>query len=456
MKLIPARHALAFLAVATPAVAENVAFNLSASASQGESSGGSQSPAAGRMLDLHDLQQLAANHNPTLLQARLHVKAERARARQAGLWPNPSVGVISEPLPFAGVKGEFTGFTIQQQIVTGGKLSLSRQKYHARAATAGHLLEMQQVRVRTEVRIEYYSVLAKAEQLEVYKALLRNAEDRNATVVELVNLGQADSGELNESNARLELSKLDYQMARNQYRATVRELGAVVGVDLSDTEVIGELEGELRIIEFEEAMNRILGESPQLAAARSEVETNKLEVRRERREPYPTITIAMGIGRSHAEAPWAGAPSAYRFEAATQIPLFDRNHGTVDQAKEELRRQENEVRRLELALRRELAHHYTTYLSALQHVRGYSAVVLPEYRTAYQKRLDAYREGRDDWLHVLDTQVKYYHERLDYYDHLKRWREEEALIDGMLLGDGLESPEGAIPSGHADATAKPR
>lgn len=456
MKLRFAAQALVALVLAAPgSVAQAEALNITV-ASQGVPAGGSQSPAAGRMLDLADLQQLAMEYNPTLPQARLHVEAERARARQAGLWLNPTVGVLSEPLPISPINGDFTGFTFQQTIVTGGKLGLSRQKYHSRANTAEHLLEMQRIRVRTDVRVKYYELLAKAMEVEVSKALLRNAEDHRATVTELVNLGQANPSDLNESTARLELARLDHQMNLNHYRATTQELGAVIGVELSDAEIIGELEGELRVIDFDKALNRIINESPQLLAARSEIETDKIEVRRERREPYPEISVAVGIGRSHAAGPWARAPTGYRFSASTQIPLFDRNHGTVDQAKEELERQENEVRRLELQLRRDLAHHYKEYLSQLQHVRDYKAVVLPELKAAYEDRLRGYEEGREDWMHVLDTQQEYYHERFEYAEHLEHWREEEAVIEGMLLHGALEIPEGATPAGHIDATAKPR
>lgn len=456
MKLRIVCQALVALAVAaTASVAQAQAINVR-TALQGGIPSGSQSPAAGRMLDLADLQQLAMEYNPTLPQARLHVDAERARAKQAGLWLNPTVGVVSEPLPYAPIEGDFTGFTLEQTIVTGGKLGLSRQKYRARADTAEHLLEMQRMRVRTDVRVKYYELLAKAMELEAHEALLRNAEDHRATVMEMVNLGQANPGDLSESNASLELVKLDHQMALNHYRATSQELGATIGVDLSDAEIIGELEGELRVIDFDEALNRIINESPELAATRSEVETDKIEVRREKRELFPEISVAVGIGRSHAEGPWSHAPTAYRLHASAEIPVFDRNHGTVDQAKQELQRQQNEVRRLELQLRRDLAHHYKEYLSQLQHVRDYKAVVLPELRSAYEERLQGYEAGREDWMQVLETQREYYHERLDYAEHLEHWREAEAIIEGLLLHGGLEIPEGATPAGHIDATAKPR
>ena len=44
-----------------------------------------------RSLDLLALEELAKESNPTLIQAAAHVRAEQAKALEAGLYPNPSV-----------------------------------------------------------------------------------------------------------------------------------------------------------------------------------------------------------------------------------------------------------------------------------------------------------------------------------------------------------------------------
>ena len=105
---------------------------------------------------------------------------------------------------------------------------------------------------------------------------------------------------------------------------------------------------------------------------------------------------------------------------------------------------------------RELAKRYRSYLTALQHVRDYQRVVLPEVRRAYELRLRAYGKNRQDWPQVLTAQNNYYHERLAYAQHLLAWREGEVAINGLLLVGGLEPAEGPMPRGHIDAVAKPR
>ena len=48
--------------------------------------------------DLTQLKALAAQHNPTLVQAVQLIAGEEGKALQAGLWPNPTVAYIGEQI----------------------------------------------------------------------------------------------------------------------------------------------------------------------------------------------------------------------------------------------------------------------------------------------------------------------------------------------------------------------
>ena len=79
-------------------------------------------------LTLKRLERLAQQHNPTLIQARTQIEGERAKALQAGLYPNPLIGYSGEQIAVNGTAGEFHGGFVQQEIVTAGKLRLSREE----------------------------------------------------------------------------------------------------------------------------------------------------------------------------------------------------------------------------------------------------------------------------------------------------------------------------------------
>ena len=87
-------------------------------------------------LTLEALEQLALQRNPTLVQASAQMGISQGKALQAGLYPNPTVGYTAEQIGAAGTAGELHGVFVQQEIVRGRKLHLSRAKFLQEAAQA--------------------------------------------------------------------------------------------------------------------------------------------------------------------------------------------------------------------------------------------------------------------------------------------------------------------------------
>jgi outer membrane protein TolC len=57
-------------------------------------------------LGLADLERIALQRNPTLAQAAAHIEISRAKALQAGLHLNPTVGYVSDQIGGAGTAGD--------------------------------------------------------------------------------------------------------------------------------------------------------------------------------------------------------------------------------------------------------------------------------------------------------------------------------------------------------------
>ena len=343
-----------------------------------------------RTLDLGAIEQLARANNPTLMQADAELEGELGKAVQAGLWYNPNLIYSGEQINVKAegengsrhTPGEFQGLLLQQRFVTAGKLRLSREKYLARADAAKQQVRAQSFRVLNDVRIHYYHVLARAALVKIHEELFKNVEDRWVTTREMFNQGQANEVDFRLATESLQRSRLDFAMARNDYRSTVARLSAVTGEDLSDAMISGELEGPIDLIEFDSALKAILAESPEIAEANAKLRSDEYTVRRERVEPIPDIFVTAGAGYNYTTR-----QSDYSAQVSARIPIFDRNQGTVRQARADLARQRAEVKRIELELKRRLADQYQVYLTGLQHVRDYQAVVLPESRKAYETQL---------------------------------------------------------------------
>lgn len=84
-------------------------------------------PRPDQVLTLDSLTNLGLQQNPALQRLSFSIEAERGRGVQAGLYPNPQFSVSGENLGSRiGPGGQITAPFFSQEIVTAGKLRLSR------------------------------------------------------------------------------------------------------------------------------------------------------------------------------------------------------------------------------------------------------------------------------------------------------------------------------------------
>jgi outer membrane protein TolC len=402
-------------------------------------------------LTLLQIEDLAKQHNPTLLQARALITGIQGKAVEAGLYPNPETGLMWEQIGVKDTAGEFIGGFVRQEVVTAGKLRLSRKKYCQRMKIAQWEAVAQQYRILNDVRIHYYRALAAEASLKIQKELLKNAQDFLLTTREKFNVGQANQVDLHEAKVALEQQMLDVEMAEIDDQMAWESLSSVVGRNLSRTALLDPLEGELEPISWEEALAGLYRDNPELGKAWAKYRADQITLQRERAEPVPNVVFTGAVGYNDDAKETVAAA-----EMGMSIPIFDRNQGTIRQAQADLQRQQAEIRRTELTLKRKLADYYRRYLTAIKHVRQYREIILPEAAEAYETQLKSYEVDRVNWNEVLDSEKRFYTLRNAQVHNLVHWREAEIALRGYLMVDGLAAPSGVTPPGHIDSVPKPR
>src|SRR5271156_5386257 len=98
-------------------------------------------------LTLEQLQEMALANNPTLAQAKAGVRAAAGRSRQAGLWPNPTIGYSGDEIRGGSYGGGEQGVFLQQNVILGGKLRLDRKIFDAEGKQAVAEADEQRLRV---------------------------------------------------------------------------------------------------------------------------------------------------------------------------------------------------------------------------------------------------------------------------------------------------------------------
>lgn len=404
------------------------------------------------VLGLPDLERLALQHNPTLAQAALIVEASRGKAVQAGLCPNPVIGYVGDQINAQGTAGELQGGFIQQTIITGGKLRLSRAKYTKEASEAEARAVAQELRVVNGVRCKFYELLAIQRMIELHQALLRNAEESLRTHKEMFNTGQANQAEVLLVEIEVNRACIALKAIENRYQAAWQELVSILGVPhLPHAPLQGRLEPDGPPLEWEPGLARLLQDSPELQAARLHVERDQVALAREQVQPIPNVSISASTGRNYETSNTVAG-----VQIGLRIPLFDRNQGTIQQARADLARSYAEVNRIELYLRQHLADVFRQYRTAVQTATMYHDCNIPKSREALEIMKQMYEKRRIGWIEVVKLERNLLLARADYTHSLLELRKAEVAITGLLLVDGLNAPRGPVSGGHLDATPKPR
>jgi cobalt-zinc-cadmium efflux system outer membrane protein len=403
-------------------------------------------------LTLADLEQMALQGNPTLAQAAAAVGASRGKALQAGLYPNPTIGYRGENMGIEGSAGEFQGGFVQQTIVTAGKLRLSRAKYNQEAYEAELLALGQQYRVLNGVRMLFWELVALQRTIELRRNMMENAEEALRTTREMFNTGQANRADVLLAENRVNDAKVALLTVQNQYPALWQHLAALVGSPhLPPGPLAGQLDQVGPPLDWDSALSRLLAESPELQAAQAHVARDQITVRREKVEPIPDIQLQGAAGYSF-ETRNAVATA----QVGIKLPIFNRNQGTIQEARADLTRSQAEVVRVELSLRRRLADAFNRYLTAQQTAELYRDGIVPNATEAYEVQLDMYRQRRTPWREVVMLQHNLHEVKVMYNRSLLELHRAEVEITGLLLVDGLTIPRAPASGGHLEANPNPR
>jgi len=410
-----------------------------------------QTPAvAPTPIALEQLEQLALQNNPTGTEAAAAVDAARGRTRQAGALPNPVIGFSGQEIRTGDLdpRGEY-GFFAEQMIPLGGKLRLSQKVFQKTIDQAEATRDVQRLRILSSVRQAYYSVLLIERRIEVQERLAALASEAVGVTAQLFNVGAADRPDYLEIEIESRRLQLQLNRTRNERFALRARLAAVTGVrDVAERPLAGSIDAAIPNLEREQVLRSLLEQSPELRAARAELERTRAVTARARRDTFPDLFLLGGSNYNRERGEDTGRPIGWEgtVEAGVSIPLFNRNAGAIAAARADETRAQAEVARLELALQSRGASRFADYLTALRDAEAYKSDILPRAEEAYRLYLARYREMAAAYPQVLVAQRTFFELSREYLRSLDdAWRA-AVQLQGFLAGDGLDAPAAAMDS----------
>lgn len=404
--------------------------------------------AARPSMALRDFEALADTNNPTLKEANALVRRSQEQARQAGLYPNPSVGYQGEEIRGGSFGGGEQGGFVQQTIVLGGKLGLRRNIYTQQQQSDQIGVQEQAYRVHGDVQQAFYDALTAQELVRLRQHLLGLALDAVETVHQLANVGQADAPDILQTEVEAEEAKVNYVTAQREYLQSFHMLAALAG---KGNLPVSPLQGELNKtpdLNTEQMVDSIVQNSPTVKRAQQEVAVARARLKSAKREPVPDLQLRAGEDYSFEQlenSSKAVGPQTFA-SAGINIPLWNRNQGNVEAAKVEIERAEQDVLREQLSLRQQAVPLAQSFNSAKFEADRYRTQLIPRATRAYELYLKKYQSMAQAYPQVLVSQRTLFQVQIGYLTALHEvWRNAIALQNYNLSG-GLETPMSNGPS----------
>jgi len=373
--------------------------------------------------------------NPQLAAFSWEIRAAEGRMLQAGLRPNPELeGEVEEfggSAERQGFDSAETTIRLSQLVELGGKRMKRKQLAAAEASLAGWDYETTRLDVLTDVAQAFADLLAAQERQALADESLALAERVLAAVSEQVKAGKVSPVEETKAGVSAAGARIERDRATRGLEAARKRLALAMG---EPTPAFERAQGDfdrLQPVPPSERLAELLGQNPDVARWQSELAQRRAALAVEKSRRVPDLTVGGGISRFHAED-----DNAFVMSVSIPLPLFDRNQGAVREAAANLAKAEHERHAAELQANLSLADACEALASAHTEATTLKQSVLPAAQSAFDAADEGFRQGKFDYLEVLDAQRTLVESKGQYIAALAEYHKSVAEVE-RLIGQGL-------------------
>lgn len=380
---------------------------------------------------------LALDKNPSLWVFSAEIRAKDAAALQAGLLPNPELGVEMENFggkdDLQGVEGAETTIAFSQLVELGGKRGNRRMVADLDKTLADWDYQSKKLDVLVATAKAFIEVLIAQEQVALNAELLKLAEQTTVAVTEKVDAGKVSPVEKSKAQIELAAARTEANKANRELDAARRRLAGFWDDERADFgRAVGRL-GGITALPDEESVKDFLIKNPDLARWTSEVERSEAALSLARSEAVPDLTLSAGV-RNFQETD----DNAFVVGISVPIPFFNRNQGGISEARARIDKAQSEQRAAEIGLLTGLSDTWQSLAAAYTEAITLRDEILPGAQATYESTELGYREGKLDFLQMLDAQRTLFTVKRQYLLSLSAYHLagiEMERIAGLALSD---------------------
>jgi cobalt-zinc-cadmium efflux system outer membrane protein len=188
--------------------------------------------------------------------------------------------------------------------------------------------------------------------------------------------------------------------------------------------------GELDItfpIPSETELRRLLAQNLDIARWAAELERRQAALQLEKAKAVTDPTVFGGVQHFND-----GDDTAVVFGLSIPVPVFNRNQGRVLEAEHSLAEARNRKKAVEADIYAVLGNRYEALSSSHIEVTALKKEVLPGAQSAFDAASRGYREGKFDYLAVLDAQRTFFQARARYIESLAAYHKAKADVERLV------------------------
>ncbi|TXI25398.1 MAG: TolC family protein [Roseateles sp.] len=380
--------------------------------------------ASGPALTLEAAVQTALQQNPQLRAATAELDANDGTVRQAGLVPNPVLGVDQEDFR-SGTRT--TTVQLNQTLEMGGKRAARVELAQRGKDIAALDLVAKRADVRASAIQAFFEALTAQERVKVAEESLRIAGSGVDAAVRRVTAGKVSPTEETRARVAQSTARIEFRQAEAARSAALRALSAVMGVPEGSIQLLGGDVDALPVAPSAVDVMARLQDAPSLRRAQLEVQRADAGYTLARARGVPDVTVGVGAKRDQQ----VGRTQAV-VSVSVPIPFFDRNQGGQLEALRRRDAAQANAQAEELRLRSEVLQMADLLQARKEEAEALRKEVLPGAQSAYEAARTGFELGKFSFLDALDAQRTLLQVRSQYFAAVAQVHRTAAEIDRQL------------------------
>ncbi|MFQ5607074.1 MAG: TolC family protein [Candidatus Zixiibacteriota bacterium] len=353
-------------------------------------------------LTLDGALSLVAKENPTLRALEYRVLAAQGQQKQAGLWPNPELGLEAEEVGWdaPGFNESELSVSLSQEFELFGQRSARKNLARSQIVNVHLQTRLAAFDLYLETKARFFALVHAQQQLELAQRSVELAEQIVDNIMFRIEKGAALQSELLLADLELQRAQLALERSQQEVSSASAVLAALWGDSSANFSVSANTEPD-----FQDALNSVASLESQLDSTRSLLQLNqetgilRAEASVAAAEARPPITLSGGFKRLEGTN-----SNSFLLGISLPLPLFNRNQGTRELLESELRALEYTTRQTRVETEADLQSQVFRLKQLVQRHGRLDSLLLPTAENAYSTLQDAYEAGRVPYTQLLEAE----------------------------------------------------